>query len=176
MPTASRDSGDEQRRRLSRGHPRGRPASNAGSLPRYLACDVPGISRPTPEEGRQAHAPEEEQVRRPAAPTGPPESALATLVRTLAVVHGRRGSTAPSSVSFPARSADAARDARELDQRVAELVGAELYAALQSGSDLRFEWWFGELLDAAVERVEQGDDPGRQRGRLAVARTGRPAR
>ena len=26
----------------------------------------------------------------------------------------------------------------------------------------RFGWWFGELLDAAVERVEQGDDPGRQ--------------
>ena len=95
--------------------------------------------------------------------TGPPESALATLVRALG------GGTRPAwfdnaieRVLAGSGALTTARDARELDQRVAELVGAELYAALQSGFGLRFEWWFGELLDAAVEQVEQGDDPGRR--------------
>ena len=95
--------------------------------------------------------------------TGPPESALATLVRALG--GGARPAWFDGAIERVLAGAGAlttARDARELDQRVAELVGAELYAALQSGFGLRFEWWFGELLDAAVERVEQGDDPGRQ--------------
>ena len=95
--------------------------------------------------------------------TGPPESALATLVRTLG--GGARPAWFDGAIERVLSGAGAlttARHARELDQRVAELVGAELYAALQSGFGLRFEWWFGELLDAAVERVEEGDDPGRQ--------------
>ena len=94
---------------------------------------------------------------------GPPESALATLVRALG--GGARPAWFDGAIERVLSGAGAlttARNARELDQRVAELVGAELYAALQSGFGLRFEWWFGELLDAAVERIEQGDDPGRQ--------------
>ena len=95
--------------------------------------------------------------------TGPPESALATLVR--AVGGGARPAWFDNAIERVLAGSGAlttARDARELDQRVAELVGAALYAALQSGFGLRFEWWFGELLDAAVEQVEQGDDPGRR--------------
>ena len=52
-----------------------------------------------------------------------------------------------------------ARNARELDQRVAELLGAQLHAALQTGQGLWFARWFDELVDATVERVEKGDHP-----------------
>jgi hypothetical protein len=49
---------------------------------------------------------------------------------------------------------------RELDQGDAELVGAQLYGALQAGRSPRFGWWFSELVDATVDRIEQGNDPG----------------
>jgi hypothetical protein len=49
---------------------------------------------------------------------------------------------------------------RELDQGVAELVGAQLYGALQAGRSPRFGWWFSELVDATVHRIEQGNDLG----------------
>ena len=95
-------------------------------------------------------------------PAGPPGSALATLARTLG--DGEWPEWFDGAIERVLAGADAltaARDARELDQRVAELVGAQLYATLQAGRSLRFGWWFSELVEATVERVEQGDDPGR---------------
>ena len=67
--------------------------------------------------------------------TGPPESALATLVRALG--GGARPAWFDGAIERVLSGAGAlttARNARELDQRVAELVGAELYAALNPAS------------------------------------------
>jgi hypothetical protein len=48
----------------------------------------------------------------------------------------------------------AAQDPRELDQVVAELLGAELERALHTaGAGLWFEWWLRELADAAASRA-----------------------
>jgi hypothetical protein len=72
----------------------------------------------------------------------------------------------------------AAKDPRELDQIVAELVGAELERALHTrGAALRFEWWLTELADAAANRacdaLRSGDRDGWQAPwRLLQALTG----
>jgi hypothetical protein len=116
-----------------------------------------------PKKGGKRRSPKKSRSDPLRPSNGPPESALATLVRALG--GGARPAWFDGAIERVLSGAGAlttARNARELDQRVAELVGAELYAALQSGFGLRFEWWFGELLDAAIERIEQGDDPGRQ--------------
>jgi hypothetical protein len=74
-------------------------------------------------------------------------------------VSGRRGSTARSTRR---RHADDGTQRSGARRSVAELVGGELYASLQAQRGLRFEWWFSELVDATVERVEEGDDTGRE--------------
>jgi hypothetical protein len=49
----------------------------------------------------------------------------------------------------------AATGPRELEQAVAELAGAEVYWALnEAKAGLWFEWWFGELVQAAADRVK----------------------
>lgn len=45
---------------------------------------------------------------------------------------------------------------RELEQRAAELIGGELHRALQGDGGLWFHRWFGEVIDAAVERLGDG--------------------
>jgi hypothetical protein len=50
----------------------------------------------------------------------------------------------------------AARGPRELEQATAELVGAELYRILrEEGEGLWFSWWFEELTQAAMARVQE---------------------
>jgi hypothetical protein len=49
-----------------------------------------------------------------------------------------------------------ARGPRELEQLTAELVGGELHRTVQEGnSGLWFDWWLGELVDAAAERIKK---------------------
>ncbi|MGH3695703.1 MAG: hypothetical protein ACRDRX_17220 [Pseudonocardiaceae bacterium] len=55
-----------------------------------------------------------------------------------------------------------AQDARELDQLVAEMLGEELFAVLQDGWGLWWGWWFGELVDATMERIEEVPGPERE--------------
>jgi hypothetical protein len=97
-------------------------------------------------------------ARLPVVPVGSP---LAALARTLG--EGGRPEWFDGGVErvlAGAGALTAARNGCELDQWVAELVGAQLYGALQAGRSLRFGWWFSELVDATVERFEQGDEPG----------------
>jgi hypothetical protein len=143
------------------------PMSRLASSARSRSANLPPMSpvsrgrRPKKGSKRRPQEKTRSDALRPS--IGPPESALATLARALG--GGARPAWFDGAIERVLSGAGAlttARNARELDQRVAELVGAELSAALQSGFGLRFEWWFGELLDAAVEQVEQGDDPARR--------------
>jgi hypothetical protein len=50
----------------------------------------------------------------------------------------------------------AARGPRELEQAVAELIGGELYRVLyETGKNLWFSEWFGELIEAARKRADR---------------------
>jgi hypothetical protein len=63
-----------------------------------------------------------------------------------------------------------AGSSRELEQKVSELLGAELYHAVhdERGS-LHFEWWFHELVDAAAATVRRGETVDRLlRGMAAI--------
>ncbi|HEV2638127.1 MAG TPA: hypothetical protein VGX23_23460 [Actinocrinis sp.] len=54
-----------------------------------------------------------------------------------------------------------ARGPRELEQAGAELIGAQLQRVLQAGrSGLWLDWWFEELVDAALARFAQARDRG----------------
>lgn len=56
---------------------------------------------------------------------------------------------------------DGASGPRELEQLTVELLGAEMYAALQeSHGGLWFAWWFEELVAAAAARVVEEADAG----------------
>ncbi|MQA62287.1 MAG: hypothetical protein GEU86_12475 [Actinophytocola sp.] len=59
--------------------------------------------------------------------------------------------TAIKTVLDGAEATLSATSTRELEQMVAELLGAELYHAVQDGrGGLRFDWLFHEIVDAAV--------------------------
>lgn len=69
---------------------------------------------------------------------------------------------------------------RELEQLTVELLGAEMYAALQaSGGGLWFSWWFEELVAAADARVVEDADAGAGRSAFlllnGLAAVGTPA-
>lgn len=60
-----------------------------------------------------------------------------------------------------AAALDGAGGPRELEQLTVELLGAEMYAALQeSHGGLWFAWWFEELVAAAAARVVEEADAG----------------
>ena len=68
----------------------------------------------------------------------------------------------------------AATGPRELEQAVTELTGAEVYWALNEAKrGLWFEWWFGELVQAAADRVK-AEAAGGRRLAGAVAAAARP--
>ena len=116
--------------------------------------------RPKKGGKRKSRKGRTDAVRLPAGPSGSP---LDTLTRCLG--GGDRPEWfdgAIDRVLTGANALTAARDGRELDQRVAELVGAQLHAALQVNRSTRFGWWYDELVDATIERVEQGDGPERE--------------
>jgi hypothetical protein len=117
--------------------------------------------RPKKGGKRKARKGRSGAVRLPARPSGSP---LDALTRRLGAARERPAwfDGAIDRVLAGASELTAARTACELDQRVAELVGAQLHATLQADGSPRFGWWLDELVDAAVERVEQGDGRGRE--------------
>jgi hypothetical protein len=115
--------------------------------------------RPKKGGKRKPHTSRTDAGRLPAGPSG---SALATLARPLRGGRPDWFDAATERVLTGAAALAAAHDARELDQQVAELIGAQLHAAVQTGRSVRFGWWFSELVDAAIERAEHGDTPGWQ--------------
>lgn len=65
---------------------------------------------------------------------------------------------------------------RELEQVVTELVGAELYEAVSGdGHELRFDWLFHEIVDAAVARRREGSTDSMDRLLHGLAAIGTPA-
>lgn len=90
-------------------------------------------------------------------PDLPPESALAVLRRTLG--SNERPAWFDDSTRRAldgAAALVAATGPRELEQLTTKLVGAELYRAIHDArQDLRFDWWFAELADAARNRLAQ---------------------
>ncbi|TNC26401.1 hypothetical protein [Amycolatopsis alkalitolerans] len=65
---------------------------------------------------------------------------------------------------------------RELEQVTAELLGAELYRAVQEGhGGLQFDWWFHELADAAATRSRENRDEAIERLLHGMAAIGSPA-
>ncbi|WP_285486889.1 hypothetical protein [Amycolatopsis taiwanensis] len=80
------------------------------------------------------------------------------------------------SVLDGAEATLSAHSTRELEQVVAELIGAELHQAVHDDRDgLRFDWLFHEIVDAAAVRRREGSTDSMDRLLHGLAAIGTPA-